>query len=78
MKAALICAALACGLGGCGQTGALYLPDKDSEVVSKGPESSAAATPATSPATSPATNAVTDPAADAEAARKRDQPPAPK
>ena len=28
-------------LGGCGQTGALYLPTKEGEVVSKGPEASA-------------------------------------
>jgi predicted small lipoprotein YifL len=56
---ALTCAAL--GLSGCGQTGALYLPSKEGEVVSKGPDSSVTATPAT------------DPAAEAEAARKREQ-----
>jgi predicted small lipoprotein YifL len=50
-------------LAGCGQTGALYLPSKEDEVVNKGPEASA-------------TDA--DTAADAEA-RKREQPqPAPK
>ena len=64
--------------GGCGQTGALYLPDKDGEVVSKGPDA-AAATPATTPAadatTAPAADAA---AADAEAARKRAAQSAPK
>jgi predicted small lipoprotein YifL len=50
---------LACAtLAGCGQTGALYLPSKEGEVVTKGPDSSA-------------TDA--DTAADAEA-RKREQP----
>jgi predicted small lipoprotein YifL len=66
--AALAAAALTCAaLGGCGQTGALYLPSKDSETVSKEPDAAAQTTPAA------------DPAAEAEAARKREQTqPAPK
>jgi predicted small lipoprotein YifL len=62
---AIACAALACtGLAGCGQTGILYLPPVDGEIVSKGPDATT---------TTPAT----DPAAEAEAARKREQTPAP-
>jgi predicted small lipoprotein YifL len=52
-------------LVGCGQTGALYLPSKEGEVVTKGPDASV-------------TDADADTSADAEA-RKREQPqPAPK
>jgi predicted small lipoprotein YifL len=68
LKAALLCAALACAaLAGCGQTGALYLPEKEGEVVSKGP---AAAAPTST--TAPADTSAASPA-DAEAARKREQ-----
>jgi predicted small lipoprotein YifL len=55
----LCCATFA----GCGQTGALYLPTADSEVVSKGPEGGANAAPANPDAT---------PADDAEVTRKRE------
>jgi len=81
LKAVLICAALACGLGGCGQTGILYLPTKEGEVVSKGPAGAAAPATTAAPA---ATAAPTGTAADAdssEAVRKRESAvpaPAPK
>jgi predicted small lipoprotein YifL len=56
---------------GCGQTGALYLPTADSEVVSKGPDAAAPA------ATNSSAAATADTAtADAEATRKR-EPAAP-
>jgi hypothetical protein len=62
---ALACALAGATLVGCGQTGELTLPEKEGEVVSKGP----AATTATPEAA--------DAATDAEAARKRARQPAP-
>lgn len=59
-------------IGGCGQTGSLYLPDKDGEVVSSKADTAAADTSITVvPAGDAAVTPAVDPAADAEAARKR-------
>lgn len=62
-------------IGGCGQTGALYLPDKGGEVVSSKADTTVTVVPAGDAAVAPAV----DPAADAEAARKRadERQPAP-
>jgi predicted small lipoprotein YifL len=64
----LTCALACATLVGCGQTGELTLPDKEGEVVSKGPDAAATTPEATD-------------AAEAEAARKREAAvptPAPK
>ncbi len=65
-----------CALGGCGQTGALYLPSKQGAAVSKGAAGAATDT-SSSPASTPA-SASADPAAESDPTRKREQrPPAP-
>jgi predicted small lipoprotein YifL len=72
----LVATLTCCALGGCGQTGALYLPAKQGEAVSKGAAGATSDT-ATGPAAStPAPGA--DPAADSDPARKREpRQPAP-
>ena len=50
-------------LGGCGQKGALYLPDKNATVVTSAPAASAPPGPAAPTATTPAKK-TTDPDAD--------------
>jgi predicted small lipoprotein YifL len=70
----LACAALACLLAACGQTGPLYMPDEGVTTpveIRTAPAQAAPAAPAEPPAEEPAATA--EPAAEEPAAPKKDE-----
>jgi predicted small lipoprotein YifL len=71
LRRMLVVTLACCALGGCGQTGALYLPAKKGEAVSKGAAGTPSDTATNAAADAPAAGA--DPAAQSDPARKREQ-----